>query len=64
MHHIEPHYSWRHIYTAEEDSASPFYGREYSEFTFSDRVYDHLIHPQWDNIGSTTLFTPALARAS
>ena len=60
MHDIEPYYSWRHIYTAEGDSASPFYGREYSEFTFSERVYDHFIHPQWDNIGSPTLFLKLL----
>jgi hypothetical protein len=56
MHILEPHYNWRHLYTAEEDSASPFFNRTYSEFEFSDRVYDHFIHPQWDNIGSSTLF--------
>ncbi|MAS52562.1 MAG: hypothetical protein CMD20_05085 [Flavobacteriales bacterium] len=60
MHDIEPHYSWRHIYTAENDPISPFYGREYSEFAFLDRVYNHLIHPQWDNIGSPTLFMKLL----
>ncbi|MBI34143.1 MAG: hypothetical protein CMP67_02105 [Flavobacteriales bacterium] len=60
MHDIEPHYNWRHIYTAEEDSLSPFYGREYSEFLFSDRVYNHFIHPQWDDIGSPTLFLKLL----
>lgn len=56
MHTLEPHFNWRHLYTAEEDPASPFFGKEYSEFEFSDRVYDHYIHPQWDNIGSPTLF--------
>lgn len=56
MHILEPHYNWRHLYIAEEDTASPFFEREYSEFEFSDRVYDHFIHPQWDNIGSSTLF--------
>lgn len=60
MHDIEPHYNWRHLYTAEEDENSPFYGREYSEFTFSDRVYDYLLHPQWDDIGSPTLFIKIL----
>ena len=60
MHDIEPHYNWRHIYTAENDVISPFYGREYSEFDFSDRVYNRLIHPQWDNIGSPTLFIKLL----
>lgn len=56
MHDIEPHYNWRELYTAETDELSPFFGREYSEFTFSDRVYDHFLHPQWDNIDSPTLF--------
>ena len=60
MHSIEPYYNWRNYYRAEEDSRSPFYGREYSEFEFSDRIYDHVIHPQWDNFGSTTLFMKIL----
>ncbi len=60
MHDLEPHWNWRNIYTAEEDVRSPFYGREYSEFEFADAIYDHWIHPQWDNIGSTTLFIKLL----
>ena len=56
MYTIEPYYNWRNIYAAEEDSRSPFYGNEYSEFMFTDQIYDHVIHPQWDNIDSTTLF--------
>ena len=60
MHNLEPHYNWRHFYAAENDSVSPFYGREYSEFTYSDRVYNHLIHPQWDYIESPTLFLKIL----
>ena len=32
---IEPYYNWRHLYAAEEDKLSPFYGRTYSEFEFS-----------------------------
>lgn len=60
MHDIEPHYSWRHLYIASEDSRSPFYGREYSEFEFSNAIYDHFIHPQWDQIGSSTLYIKLL----
>ncbi|MFZ5554796.1 MAG: hypothetical protein ACOZCO_16930 [Bacteroidota bacterium] len=56
MHDIEPHYNWRGLYTAEEDSRSPFYGREYSEFEYSNHIYDHYIHPQWDEFGSQTLY--------
>lgn len=60
MHTIEPHYNWRHLYTAEEDVRSPFYGREYSEFEFTHAIYDHLIHPQWDEFGSSSLFLKIL----
>ncbi len=56
MHEIEPFYNWRNHYVASEDERSPFYGREYSEFEFTNQIYDHVIHPQWDNIGSPTLF--------
>lgn len=45
---------------AEEDPRSPFYEREYSEFYFTDKVYNHVIHPQWDNFGSSTLFLKLL----
>ncbi len=60
MHDIEPFYSWRNIYIADEDERSPFHGRDYSEFEFTHAVYDHLIHPQWDEIGSPTLFIKIL----
>lgn len=60
MHFIEPYFHWRHIYIASEDPHSPFFDREYSEFEFTDRIYNYLIHPQWDNIGSKTLFTKIL----
>jgi len=60
MHEIEPHYNWRDIYVAAKDTESPFYNREYSEFTFSNTIYNHFIHPQWDEIGSQTLFIKIL----
>lgn len=60
MHHVEPYYHWRNLYIASEDEASPFYGRIYSEFEFQDRIYNYLIHPQWDSIGSNTLFLKIL----
>lgn len=56
VHDIEPYFNWRHLYTAEEDERSPFFGREYSEFEFSNKVYNYLLHPQWDDFGSPTLF--------
>lgn len=60
MHDIEPFYNWRDYYISSEDERSPFYNREYSEFEFTDQVYNFVIHPQWDNIGSTTLFLKLL----
>lgn len=60
MHEIEPYYNWRHLYTAEEDEQSPFYGREYSEFEYENTVYNYYIHPQWDEFGSKTLYLKVL----
>lgn len=60
MHTIEPYWNWRNLYAAELDEQSPFYGREYSEMFYTDVIYDHYIHPQWDNIGSATLFIKIL----
>ncbi len=60
MHHIEPHFLWQHLYAAADDKNSPFFGREYSEFEYSQAIYNHYIHPQWDDIGSPTLFIKLL----
>lgn len=60
MHTVEPYYQWRHLYIASEDPESPFFEREYSEFFYDNHVYNFYIHPQWDNIGSQTLFIKIL----
>lgn len=60
MHEIEPYFNWRHLYMAEEDERSPFFEREYSEFEYTNRVYNYLLHPQWDEFGSSTLFLKLL----
>lgn len=60
MHDIEPYYNWRQYYIASEDKLSPFYRRQYSEFHFTDKIYNHYIHPQWDNFGSSTLYCKVL----
>lgn len=60
MQEIEPYYNWRHLYTAEEDERSPFFGRTYSEFEYSNTVYNYYIHPQWDEFGSRTLYLKVL----
>ena len=60
MQDIEPYYNWRHFYTGEEDRRSPFYGRTYSEFEYSQTLYNYYIHPQWDEFGSRTLYMKIL----
>jgi len=60
MQEIEPFYNWRHMYTAEEDKLSPFFGRSYSEFEYSQTLYNFYIHPQWDDFGSRTLYMKIL----
>jgi len=60
MHEIEPFYNWRHLYVSEEDERSPFYGRIYSEFEFTQTIYNYYIHPQWDEFGSRTLYCKVL----
>jgi hypothetical protein len=60
MQDIEPFYNWRHLYISEEDLHSPFYGRSYNEFEYSQTVYNYFIHPQWDDFGSKTLYMKIL----
>jgi hypothetical protein len=60
MQDIEPFYNWRHMYAAEEDPRSPFFGRTYSEFEYSQTLYNYYIHPQWDDFGSRTLYMKLL----
>ena len=60
MHFVEPYFNWRGYYVASEDPLSPFFEREYSEFEFTNSIYDFYIHPQWDSIGSPTLFIKIL----
>ncbi len=56
MHSIEPFYFWQDYYIASEDKRSPFYGRTYNEFYFTNTIYNYYIHPQWDPFGSNTLY--------
>lgn len=60
MHDIEPFFRWREQYDSSEDERSPFFGRQYSEFYFTNKVYNYYIHPQWDDFGSTTLYLKIL----
>ena len=58
MHEIEPFYKWDKIYNAAEDERSPFFGQTYEDYELA--LYDHLIHPYWDFIGSETLYVKLL----
>ncbi|MEO6837733.1 MAG: hypothetical protein ABI261_03375 [Ginsengibacter sp.] len=60
MQDIEPFDNWNYLYTSENDEFSPFYGREYSEFEFTNTVYNYYIHPLWDEFGSRTLYLKIL----
>ncbi|MGB0430495.1 MAG: hypothetical protein ACPGLV_08470 [Bacteroidia bacterium] len=60
MHELEPFYHWRELYKAEEDERSPFFEREYSEVYFTNTIYNYVIHPQWDEFGSSTLYIKIL----
>jgi len=60
MHDLEPHFKWRDRYIASEDARSPYYGRQYNEFQFTQKVYNYYIHPQWDEHGSQTLYSKIL----
>ena len=60
MHALEPFYNWQHQYVSEEDARSPFFGRTHSEFEYSNTIYNFYIHPQWDDLGSKTLYGKAL----
>ena len=60
MQELEPFYRWRDMYQSEQDPVSPFYEREYSEFEFTNQIYNYVIHPQWDEFGSPTLYLKIL----
>jgi hypothetical protein len=60
MHTIEPYYNWLDIYNSSDDELSPFFGKEHSEFEFTNTVYNYYIHPQWDEFGSSTLYMKVL----
>ncbi|HMO41274.1 MAG TPA: hypothetical protein PKC76_18055 [Saprospiraceae bacterium] len=60
MHDIEPYHRWRDYYVSAEDPDSPFFGRRYDEFYYTNKVYNYFIHPQWDDFGSDTLYLKVL----
>jgi hypothetical protein len=60
MQDLEPYHRWRDYYVASEDEFSPFFEMEYSEFTYTNKIYNYYIHPQWDDFGSETMYIKVL----
>lgn len=60
MHDIAPYHRWQDDYDAAKDKHTPFYGRVYDEFYYTKKIYNHYIHPQWDEFGSQTLYMKIL----
>ncbi len=56
MKDLEPFYNWLDLYNSSEDELSPYSGTVYSEFEYSNTIYNFYIHPQWDKFGSSTLY--------
>jgi hypothetical protein len=60
MQDIEPFYNWHYLYNSQDDPLSPFADVEYNEFAYDKTIYNYYIHPQWDEIGSSTLYIKVL----
>ncbi len=60
MQDIEPFYNWHYLYNSQDDPLSPFADVEYNEFAYDKTIYNYYIHPQWDEIGSSTLYVKVL----
>ncbi len=60
MQNIEPYERWEKLYSANKDFRSPFYGEEYNAFICHNTIYNHYIHPKWDEFGSKTLYLKIL----
>jgi hypothetical protein len=60
MHLIEPFYRWQSHYLTEEDERSPFYGQMPNLEEYENTIYGYYIHPEWNYIGSETLYVKVL----
>jgi hypothetical protein len=60
MHDIEPYHRWLSLYHPYRDEKSPYYGEEEDKAYYSSAVYNYLIHPAWDSMGSETLYLKIL----
>lgn len=58
MHVIEPFDGWLNQYDSNLDERLPFFGEAHDQYDLA--FYNHLLHPEWDFIGSETLFVKVL----
>lgn len=58
MHELDPFDGWLSVYDSNLDEKLPFYGETHDRYDL--QFYNHLIHPEWDFIGSETLFAKVL----
>jgi hypothetical protein len=56
MHELRPHSGWENRYRATEDPRCPFYLEQGAPELGYHRMYDFVIHPEWDSVGCETLF--------
>jgi hypothetical protein len=56
LHTLEPYYSWLKYYDSGTDEVSPFFGKQYNQDIYEDAIYNYFIDPNWDYIGSETLY--------
>jgi len=60
MHDLEPFYRWDGYYNAARDERSPFAGVQPNYQAYENDIYGFYIHPDWDFIGSETLYCKLL----
>ncbi len=60
MQDLRPFENWKNHYDAAKDVHSPFFGRHYSDSVCRNTLYNYYIHPEWDEIGSETLYIKIL----
>lgn len=60
MQNLEPFSNWTSLYVAADDERSPLFGQQYHETLCTKTVYNYYIHPQWDEMGSETLYLKIL----
>jgi len=60
MQNIEPYSRWENLYLSNEDEKSIYYGQNYNPYLCRNTIYNHYIHPKWDEFGSKTLYLKTL----